>query len=109
MIGIEFKRGDTLMLRGISPAQPGGYSGWTLASEVRQWGPGDAPGALVATLECEWSNASSGEMLIRSTLPTNAWPLGLAVFDVRYVAPGAGGRTTSSYVKFQIIEAATRG
>lgn len=107
MSGLEFKRGDTMLLTGVAPRQSGGYAGWSLFSQVRKWGPEQVPGELIADLVCEWTDPAEGRMTMASNGPTINWPLGPAVFDLRYVSPD-GSRTTTRYIKFEIIEPSTR-
>lgn len=109
MSGLEFKRGDTLSIDGEAPIRPGGYVGWTLNAQIRRWGPGQAPGELIANLDCDWTDAAAGKMGLQFTSPTDDWPLGEAVFDIRYTPPGGGRHTTRGYVRLTILEPATRG
>lgn len=102
-----FKRGDDFSLTGRAPPRAGGYTGWGLQCQVRRMGP-SGPGDLIATLEATWTDAAAGALLLRATGSTAAWPLGDAALDVRYIPPGSAGVTTDDYVRFRIVDPATR-
>lgn len=102
---LTFKRGDTMSLAGRAQAIPGGYVGWTLTAQVRVL-RANAPAEKIADLTASWTDAAAGQLLLQNA-NTGAWPLGEAVLDVRFTAPG-GARTTTDMVRFKIVAPATQ-
>lgn len=101
----EHKRGATLDLSGrLSPTdgQTQDFTNWIGKAQIRTLGD-----VLIDTLVFTWLNAATGDLRIRSSGPSSAWPLGVAEIDVRFETP-AGDFLYTTTQQIMIIRESTR-
>lgn len=90
-----------MMARIPSRFADGHFAGWTPTSKVVA-----DDDTAVATLEVEWENPATARVLVLKCLDTDAWPIGLARFDVRLTGPDGFVLMTTA-VPFYVVKGAT--
>lgn len=101
----EHKRGATLDLSGrLTPTdgQTANFTNWVGKAQIRTLGD-----VLIDTLEFTWLDAVNGDVRIRSSGLTSAWPLGVAEIDVRFETP-AGDFLYTTTQQVLIVRESTR-
>lgn len=102
------KRGDTfdyadrlaMTVDGVAVVD---FSGMTGTSEIR-----DRSGRLVAALAFTWLDAAQGLYRVRSTGPTDAWPVGVLLHDVQLTTP-AGDVVSTATEAIELVADVTHG
>ncbi len=101
----EHKRGATLDLSGrLTPTegQSTNFTNWIGKAQIRTLND-----EVIATLTFSWLNELTGDLRIRSSSPTNGWPLGVAEVDVKFETP-AGDYLYTTTQQIMIVREATR-
>lgn len=96
-------RGASFELRVRIPNRfaDGYFSGWVPSSQVVT-----EKGAAVAVLDAAWVDPVVARLIVLRCLDTSAWPLGLAMFDVRLRRPDGFVLPTEAQ-SFYIVRGAT--
>lgn len=101
------KRGDTfdyadqlaMTVDGVAVTD---FTGMTGASQLR-----NNAGSLVASLQFTWLDAAQGLFRVRSTAPTDTWPVGLLLHDVQ-LTTAAGDVVSTATEIIQLVGDVTR-
>ena len=79
----------------------GHFAGWVPTSKVVT-----EDDEAVATLEVQWQDPATARVLLLKCLNTDAWPIGLARFDVRLTGPD-GFVLMTTPKPFYVVKGAT--
>lgn len=101
---MKHKRGDTFQYVAVlrAPIADGDFAGWVPSCQVR-----DMQGKLIADIAAAWADPVTARSVSLSASQTYAWPVGIAVFDVRFTRASDGFSRSSSSIQFEIIDSCT--
>ena len=100
---VRFKRGASFRYAGIAKINGvvQDMTGWTLECQIRQYTMSTRTiGALIATLPAGFLNPVTATIFVGDNSSTVAWPLGAAVIDLVYTAPGGQRIKTPSEIVY---------
>lgn len=99
------KRGASFDVLVTIPAQfaDGYFADYTPTSQVRQ-----LDDTLVADLTCAWVDPVTTRALRLTCLDTTAWPVGSALFDVRFERTSDGSVIASNSAQLIVVKSVTR-
>lgn len=99
------KRGASFDVLVTIPTQfaDGYFADYTPTSQVRT-----NDGTLVASLTCAWVDAVTTRALRLTCLDTSAWPVGNALFDVRFKRASDGHVIPSSTAQLIVVKNITQ-
>lgn len=102
---LAHKRGASFDVLVTIPAQfvDGYFADYAPTSQVRQ-----LDDTLVADLACEWVDPVTTRALRLTCLDTAAWPVGPALFDVRFERVGDGSVIASNSAQLIVVKSVTR-
>lgn len=103
---LVFKAGGSFDYTGDVVIRENGVPVTNLADWVGHCQLKTTAGSLIAALTVQWVDASQGLIRVYAPNSTNAWPQGLAVFDLVLVSP-LGERVATETVYVQIVAGVT--
>ena len=110
---VRFKRGGTFQFAGQVTVNGAvqDMTGWTITSQLRRYDQ-DAQtsqqvGDLISAIPASFTDAVNAVMVLGSNMDTSAWPLGPAIIDLVFTAPG-GNRIITNSEEVLIVERATQ-
>lgn len=103
-----FKRGASFQFTFSFPESvtPGQFAGWTVRAELRRFRHPHAEG-LISAIPAVWDNTETEARVTVTQHDTEAWPLGLAEFDILLTSP-TGQKVLTSTLLFDIQRGITR-
>ena len=103
-----FKRGTNFQFTFSFPESvtPGQFADWTVRAELRRFRHPHAEG-LISAIPAVWDNTETEARVTVTQHDTEAWPLGLAEFDILLTSP-TGQKVLTSTLLFDIQRGITR-